>query len=489
MNLPPDVADCLPRHPDLYYGGQWKAPIDARYHDSINPATGEPIMAVAQAGVNDTELAIEAAHIAFPAWKALAPSQRAACLRNAAQILRTHAQTLAMVDSIDTGNPVAEMASDAHVAASSLEFFAGLIPMIKGDTIPVADDSLHYTEREPLGVVARIVAYNHPLMYAAAKIAAPLAAGNTVIVKAPDQAPLSCLKLAELFDGIFPPGVFNILTGGKECGQVLASHPLVRKVTLIGSVATGKAILRSAADSLKPTLLELGGKNALIAYADADIEALVQGAVRGMNFTWAGQSCGSTSRVFLHESIHDEVLIKIAERVTLMHRPGDPTDPATTMGPLVSRDQCDRVLSFIASAKEEGARLVIGGTQPDEPALRSGYYVQPTIFADVLPSMRIAREEIFGPVMSVFRWSNEEELFRQVNDTEYGLTASIWTRDLKRAHKAVRRVQAGFIWVNQTSRHYLGVPFGGTKHSGLGREECLEEMLDFTEIKSVNVQL
>jgi betaine-aldehyde dehydrogenase len=489
MPLPAHLADCLPRHTDLYYGGQWVAPADAHYDETLNPATGAPIVAVARAGVGDTEAAIEAAQRAFPAWKALAPAQRAACLRKAAEILRTHAQTLAMVDAIDTGNPVAEMVADAHVAAASLEFFAGLIPMIKGDTIPVADDSFHYTVREPLGVVARIVAYNHPLMFAGAKIAAPLAAGNTVIVKAPDQAPLSCLKLAELLDGVFPPGVFNVLTGGKECGQVLASHPLVKKVTLIGSVATGKAILRGAADTLKPTLLELGGKNALVAYPDADIEALVQGAVRGMNFTWAGQSCGSTSRVFLHESIHDEVLAKIAERVTQMHRPGDPTDPATTMGPLVSRAQCDRVLSFIASAREEGARLVLGGAQPDEPALRDGYYVQPTIFADVLPQMRIAREEIFGPVMSVFRWSDEQELFRQVNDTEYGLTASVWTRDLARAHKAVRQLQAGFIWVNQTGRHYLGVPFGGSKHSGLGREECLEEMLDFTEIKSVNIQL
>ncbi|TQK01112.1 aldehyde dehydrogenase family protein [Herbaspirillum sp. SJZ107] len=489
MHLPAHLADCLPSHLDLYYDGRWAAPIDALYQETINPATGAPIVAVAQAGARDTEVAIEAAHRAFPAWKALAQAERAACLRKAAGILRANAQTLALVDAIDTGNPVAEMLSDAHVAASSLEYFAGLIPMIKGDTIPVAEDSLHYTVREPLGVVARIVAYNHPLMFAAAKIAAPLAAGNTVIVKAPDQAPLACLKLAELLDGVFPPGVFNVLTGSRECGQVLASHPLVKKVTLIGSVATGKAILRSAAETLKPALLELGGKNALVAYPDADMDALVAGAVRGMNFTWAGQSCGSTSRVFLHESIHDEVLARIAERVAMMHRPSDPTDPATTMGPLVSRAQCDRVLSFIASAGEEGARLVLGGVQPDEPALRGGYYVQPTIFADVQPHMRIAREEIFGPVMSVFRWSDEEELFRQVNGTEFGLTASVWTRDLKRAHQAVRRIDAGFVWVNQTGRHYLGVPFGGSKHSGMGREECLEELLDFTELKSINIQL
>jgi betaine-aldehyde dehydrogenase len=487
--LPAHLAACLPRHNDLYYRGQWMAPADGGYQQTLNPANGAPLAAVAQAGAADTEAAIQAAHDAFAGWKALAPSQRAACLRKAAEILRANAEELAMVDALDTGNPVAEMVSDAHAAAASLDFFAGLIPMINGATIPVAEDSFHFTLREPLGVVARIVAYNHPLMFAGAKIAAPLAAGNTVIVKAPEQAPLSCLRLAELLDGVFPPGVLNVLAGGRECGQVLASHPLVRKVTLIGSVTTGKAILRGAADTLKPALLELGGKNALVAYPDADLEALVQGAVRGMNFTWAGQSCGSTSRVFLHESIHDEVLARIAARVTLMHRPGDPTDRSTTMGPLVSRAQCDRVLSFIASAREEGARLVLGGGQPDDPALRDGYYVQPTIFADVKAHMRIAREEIFGPVMAVFRWSDEEELFRQVNDTEFGLTASVWTRDLKQAHRAVRALQAGFIWVNQTGRHYLGVPFGGTKQSGLGREECLQELLDFTELKSVNIQL
>ena len=488
MHLPAPLVDCLPRHLDLYYDGQWMAPADARYEETINPATGAPIAAVAQAGVTDTEAAIEAAQRAFPAWKALAQAQRGARMCRAAAILREHAQTLAMVDAIDTGNPVAEMVADAHMAAASLEYFAGLIPMIKGETIPIADDSFHFTVREPLGVVARIVAYNHPLMFAASKIAAPLAAGNTVIIKAPDQAPLSCLKLAELLHGVFPPGVFNVLTGGKECGQVLSSHPLVKKITLIGSVGTGKAILRSAAETLKPSLLELGGKNALVAYPDADIDALVHGAVRGMNFTWAGQSCGSTSRVFLHELIHDEVLEKIAAHAAKMHRPGDPTDTSTTMGPLVSRAHCDRVLAYIASAKDEGARLVMGGVQPDDPALRNGYFVQPTIFADVQPHMRIAREEIFGPVMSVFRWRDEDELFRQVNGTEYGLTASIWTRDMKQAHRAVRRVEAGFVWVNQTGRHYIGVPFGGSKQSGLGREECLEELFEFTELKSVNLQ-
>ena len=479
----------LPEARDLFYGGEWHRPLEGQYEDSIDPSNGTSIAAVAQAQRADTEAAIEAAHTAWPAWRSLPMKQRQAMMNEAARRLRAHAHEFAIIDAIDTGNPVAEMLADAQVAADSLEYFAGIAPMLRGETIPVSDDSLHYTIREPIGVVARIVAYNHPLMFAAGKIAAPLAAGNTVIVKPPVQAPLSCLRLAELLPDIFPPGVLNILPGGKECGQVLASHPLVKKVTLIGSVPTGRAILRSAAETIKPALLELGGKNALIAFPDADRDALVSGIIRGMNFTWAGQSCGSTSRVFLHTSIHDEVLKRVAEELRKRHIPGLPTDPATTMGPMISAARRDEVMSFIESAKHEGARLVTGGKAPDDPRLQGGFYVEPTIFSDVKPTMRIAREEIFGPVMAVFRWDDEEALLDAVNGTDFGLTASIWTQSLKTAHRYAPRVQAGYIWINQTSRHYLGVPFGGQKNSGLGREECLDELFDFTAIKSVNVQL
>src|SRR6185295_14717548 len=240
-----------------------------------------------------------------------------------------------------------------------------------------------------------------PLMFAAVKIGAPLAAGNTIVVKAPEQAPLSALRMAELIGGVFPPGVVNVLAGGKECGQALSTHALVRKVTLIGSVPTGKAIMRAAADSLKPVLLELGGKNALIMYPDADLDKAVAGAVRGMNFTWAGQSCGSTSRLFVHESIHDRVLEHVVETIRKQHKPGMPTDWSTTMGCLISRAQLDKVLGFVKSGLDEGARLVTGGKQPDDPALANGYFVEPTVFADVTPTMRLAREEVFGPVLSV----------------------------------------------------------------------------------------
>lgn len=479
----------MPEHRDLYYAGRWQVPRTGKYVDTINPALDEPIVHVAEASAEDVHAAICAAQDAFAIWRKVKPLERAALLKEAATVLRSNAEELAMLDALNTGNPVAEMVNDVRVAAAGIEYFAGLVTEIKGNTIPMGEDNVNYTVREPLGVVARIVAYNHPLMFAAMKCGAPLAAGNAVIVKPPEQAPLSALKMAELIGGIFPPGVLNVLPGGKDCGQALASHPLVRKVTLIGSVPTGKAIMRSGADTLKPVLLELGGKNALIAYPDADIEKVIAGAVRGMNFTWSGQSCGSTSRVFLHETIHDRVLEGIVQLVREKHKPGIPTDWSTTMGPLVSRAQFDKVLHYIACGKEEGARLVTGGKPPADPKLAKGFFVEPTIFADVKPSMRIAQEEIFGPVLSILKWQDEDELFAQVNAVEYGLTASIWTRDLVTAHRAASRVQAGYIWINHSSQHFSGAPFGGVKQSGIGREESLEELLEFTQIKNVHVNL
>ena len=486
---PGNPLDALPEHRDLFYGGAWHVPKANTYVETINPGNGAAIAAVASADADDVELAVQAAHAAFVQWRRLKPLERAGMLRHAASVLRTHAEELATLDSLDTGNPVAEMVRDAAIAAAGIEYFAGLVTEVKGETIPMGENHLNYTLREPLGVVARIVAYNHPLMFAAMKIGAPLATGNTVIIKPPEQAPLSALRMAELIGGIFPPGVLNVLAGGKECGQALCTHPRVRKITLIGSVPTGKAIMKSASDSLKPVLLELGGKNALLAFPDANIDELIAGAVQGMNFTWAGQSCGSTSRLFLHESIHDQVLDGVVAQIARKHKPGIPTDRATTMGPLVSRVQMEKVLSFIKSAHDDGARLVTGGKRSEDPALADGFFVEPTVFAGVTPAMRIAREEIFGPVLSVFKWSDEDVLFDQVNDVEYGLTASIWTRDLVTAHRAAARVEAGYVWINNSSQHFLGAPFGGYKLSGIGREECFEELLEFTQTKNVNVRL
>jgi len=486
---PMTLESVLPQHRSLFIDGAWCEPLDGAYVQTLNPANGQALTSVANASAADVDQAVSAARKAFPGWSALQPLERARYLRQAAQVLRDHAEELAMIDAFNTGNPVAEMVRDAQVAATGLEFFAGLITQIKGETIPMGEGMLNYTRREPLGVVARIVAYNHPLMFAAVKIGSPLAAGNTVIVKPPEQAPLSSLRMAELIGSVFPPGVLNVLPGGKACGQALSTHPQIAKVTLIGSVPTGKAIMRSAADTLKPVLLELGGKNALIVYPDADLDQVVTGAVKGMNFTWAGQSCGSTSRMFLHESVYDQVLPRVIQRIQEQHKPGIPTDFATTMGPVVSQAQLDKVLHYIEVGKQDGAKLLLGGKRCTEAHLKDGYFVEPTVFGDVKPGMRLAQEEVFGPILSVFRWSDENQLFDAVNGVDYGLTCSIWTRDLKTAHRAAARAQAGYVWINNASQHFFAAPFGGYKQSGIGREECFEELLEFTQIKNINVTL
>jgi betaine-aldehyde dehydrogenase len=478
----PDIAR------DLYYGGAWHAPTSGQRVDVINPATSESLGLVAWADSADVDLAVKSAYAGFKVWRRKGPLERAAIMRKAAATIRKHADEIALIDAADCGGPFKRMVRDSEGGALAFDFFAGLITELKGDTIPVGDDSLNYTVREPLGVVVRISAFNHPFLFAASHAAAPLAAGNAVVLKPPEQAPLSTLRLAELIGPLFPPGVISVLPGGRVCGQALVEHPLVAKVGLIGSVPTGRAVLKGAANTMKKVSLELGGKNALIAYADANQRKLAAGIVQGMNFVWCGQSCGSTSRVFLHESIHDHVLDLVVDAIGKL-RFGNPTDPQTEMGCLISQGQLEKVMHYVDAGKEDGARLVTGGRRPTEPALAKGFYFEPTVFADVKPSMRIAREEIFGPVLSVFKWDDEDEMFDAVNGLEYGLTASIWTSNLSTAHRAVARVEAGYVWVNGASTHYFGVPFGGYKQSGLGREESIEELFDNTQIKTINVIL
>ena len=482
-------AGILPTKKGLYYGGAWHAPKAGIYADTINPTYNEAITTAPVADADDVDAAVKAAHAAFPAWAATTPIERGRYLRKAAAVLREHATPLAQLDSLNNGNPVSALAMDAGFAADALEYFAGLATEIKGETIPMGDGNFNYTLQQPLGVVGRIVAYNHPFMFAAAKMAAPLAAGNTVVVKSPDQAPLSIMRLAELVGDIFPPGVVNFLCGGRECGDAMGRHPLVQKITLIGGVPTGKAVMKTASDNLKPVLLELGGKNALIAYADADIDKLVSGIIGGMNFTWSGQSCGSTSRVFLHESIHDAVLEKVIKLLPERHKPGIPTDPKTTMGSLVSKAQLEKVKRYVEVGLEDGGRLVCGGKQPNDPALKDGFFFEATVFADMKQTMRLAQEEVFGPVMSVFKWRDEELMWIDVNSVEFGLTGSIWTQNLNTAHRAAQRIYTGYVWINNSSQHFVGAPFGGVKQSGIGREECFAELLEFTYTKNVNLKL
>ena len=477
----------LPEHRDAFYGGQWHKPKSGRSADAVNPGTGGSLGPVADCGLEDIDAAVSAAKAAFNDWRNTPPLERARLLKRIANVLREHAEELAMIDAADCGNPVHEMVMDATIAAAQIEFYAGLVTEMKGASIPMGPGVVNFSVREPRGVVGRIIPFNHPFMFCAGKSGAPLATGNTVVVKPPDQSPLSSLRLAELVAGILPPGVFNVVPGGREAGSALAAHPDVAMVALVGSVPTGRAVMKAAADTLKPVLLELGGKNALIAYPDADPDEVAAGMVGGMNFTWCGQSCGSTSRAFIHERIYDAVLGKVKAKIA-HYRPGIATDPSTTMGAIISKVQYERILGFIEGGKQEGARLLCGGGRPTDPALAKGFFIEPTVFADVEPTMRIAREEIFGPVLSICKWSDEAKMLEQVNAVEYGLTASIWTNDLSTAHRTAAAVQAGFVWINEVSKHFLGAPFGGYKQSGIGREECFEEMIAYTQEKNIHVR-
>lgn len=483
------TEDYLPKHLDLFYNNEWHKPQDGEYREISGPGDGLLICKAAFAGEQDTVAALQAAKEAQPRWNAVPPLQRGKLLKKAAALLREHAGELAMLDALNIGSPVSVLALDPQFAAEAIDFVAGMIPAVTGQTHDLGEGTLNYTVREPLGVVARIAAYNHPLLFAASLLASPLAMGNTVVIKAAEQAPLSALRMAELIGPLFPPGVLNILSGGLACGKTLSTHPIVNKITLVGSLATGRAIQAAAAGTLKRTSFELGGKNALIAYPDADLGRLVDGVVAGMNWAWCGQSCGSMSRVFLHESLHDEVLTLVAEKVSQGLVPNNPLHAATTMGSMISKAAQARVLDYIEAGKREGARLVIGGKIPTTEETRNGFFVEPTIFADVTQDMQIAREEIFGPVLSVLRWHDEEKMLADVNSLEYGLTGALYTSSISQAHKTVPRIQAGVVSVNTVRTHFLGTPFGGNKQSGIGREECLEELYDMTQCKTVHVQL
>jgi len=494
MNLPNELArvmakiePILPKHRDLYYGGKWQKPAGG-YLDTWNPATGESLGRCAEANAADADAAVRAAHQGFREWRRKKPLERAALLKQVAAVLRANAEELAMLDAANCGNPIKEMMNDARVAATQIEFYAGLVTEMKGETIPMGEGVVNLSVREPYGVCLRIVAYNHPIMFTAGKMGPALAAGNSVIMKPPYQAPLSAYRMMELLDGILPPGVINIVSCGREGSEALVAHPLVPRVSLIGSVPTGRAIAKASAERLKHVSLELGGKNACIIYPDADLARAIPGAVNGMNFTWCGQSCGSTSRLFVHESVYDKVMAGMLEAIKI-YKPGIPTEMETTMGAIVSKAQLDKILGYIDIGRKEGAQLVSGGKVPDDPKLAKGYFVEPTVFTGVTQKMRIANEEIFGPVLSVIRWKDEEEMFEQVNTVEYGLTGSIFTSSLANAHRAASRVESGYIWVNSVSAHFLGASFGGYKQSGIGREEGSDELLSYTQSKNINITL
>lgn len=470
----------------LYIGGQWTEAADGKRFASINPSTSETLAEVPFAGTRDVDRAVEAAKKAFPEWSRVPLKERAACLEKFAARIREQAETLALIDSVDSGNALAGMRGDMTWTADTLDYFAGLILEIKGETFSNGPRHMNFTRRQPYGVVAKINPFNHPFRFCAEKAAAPLAAGNCVVIKGSEQAPLSSLRIGELADGIFPPGVVNVITGDGKAGSELVRHPDVRRIGFVGSVPTGRAIARDAADGLKRVTLELGGKNPIIIFPDADPKKAAGAAIKGMNMNRQGQSCSSTSRVFVHASIHDAVveeLVRQAEALPI----GFPWLHGNEVGPIVSQRQYDRIMGFIESGKAEGAKLMTGGGKPADERLKNGFFVSPTVFDGVNPTMRIAKEEIFGPVMSVFTWSDYEDMLATANGVEYGLTAAIVTNDLAKAMETAERVDAGYVWINSNGR-YLGAPYGGWKQSGLGEEECFDELLSYTQIKNVNLR-
>ncbi|HTP92521.1 MAG TPA: aldehyde dehydrogenase family protein [Xanthobacteraceae bacterium] len=485
MNVDPKLM-----HGRMLIGGEL---VDSESRDlleSINPANEESLGYVPAASAADVDRAVAAAEAAHPAWAAIEPKERAKLVRKLAQAVRDNFDNILRIEVVDTGNTIAKMRADVATAGDTLDFYAGFATEIKGETIPASGKNLHFTIREPYGVVGRIIPFNHPIKFAANALAAPLMAGNCVVLKPPETSPLSATILGQICREILPPGVVNIVTGyGMPAGDALARHPQVKRLAFTGSVPTGKAIQRAAAEGgIKHVTLELGGKNPLIVFPDMDPDKVAQIAVAGMNFAWQGQSCGSTSRLLLHESLHKAVLERVVDRVAAL-KLGDPLDDKSQMGPINSKRHYERVCAMVQSGRDDGARLMTGGKRPGGADFKRGYWLEPTVFADVKPNMRIAREEIFGPVLSVFSWSDEGEAMKLANSTEYGLTASIFTNDIKTAFRAARAVKSGYVWINGASGHFYGTPFGGLKNSGIGREEGIDELLSYTEVKTVHVLL
>jgi betaine-aldehyde dehydrogenase len=460
---------------------------DGGWLESINPADESYLGRVPMGSAADMNEAVESGLRAFPKWAALSMAQRAASINKLADAILARTEDFARIESLDTGNTVGPMRADVVTAVSRMRFSAGLAFEIKGETVPATPDNIHMTLRVPYGVVGRIIPFNHPIGFAASRIAPAIISGNTIVIKPSEQSPLSASILAELCAEHLPPGVVNIVTGGRETGEALVRHPKVKRIAFIGSAASGMAIQKAAAETaVKYVTLELGGKNPLVAFPDADLDRVAAASVGGMNFGWQGQSCGSMSRILLHEDIYDRVLDKILERVRNI-RLGHPLDPKANMGPINNKAQYNKVLSYIEIGKKEGAKLVLGGGKPTGADFQKGYWIEPTVFGDVTTDMRIAREEIFGPVMSIFKFKTETEAIEKANAVDLGLTAAVWTNDIGRALRVARSIDAGYVWVNGVGTHFTGVPYGGFKNSGVGREEGLGELMSYTEEKVINL--
>jgi aldehyde dehydrogenase (NAD+) len=491
VSVSPEPAknEITPSVTKLLINGRWVPSESGKTFATVNPSTGDEICQVAEADAADVEKAVRAARAAFDQgpWRKTTASERGRLLHLLADLIETHTEELARLETIDNGKPltVAETVDVAKTVAC-YRYFAGWADKVQGKTIPIDGEFFCYTRHEPIGVVGQIIPWNYPMLMQSWKLAPALATGNTVVMKPAEQTPLSALRIGELIlEAGFPDGVVNLLPGfGPTAGAAIARHMDVDKVAFTGSTEVGRLVMEAAARSnLKRISLELGGKSPNIIFADTDLDEAVEGAHMGL-FVNQGQSCCAGSRVFVEESIYDAFVEKSVARAR-RRVVGDPFDPRTNQGPQVDRNQFDRVMGYIDSGQSEGATLACGGDRVGD----RGYFIRPTVFANVQDDMQIAREEIFGPVMSVIAFKNVEEVITRANRTHYGLAAGVWTRDIKKAHAIANGVRAGTVWVNCYHVLDTRAPFGGFKQSGIGRELGEYGLQEYTEVKTVTVKL
>ena len=456
---------------------------------TINPATGAVLAVLPVSGKAEVDVAAAAAVAGQVRWAAMTGAERGRVLRRAADLLREQNDRLAMLETQDTGKPIQEtLAVDVASGADCLEYYAGVAATLAGEHIDLGPSAFGYTRREPLGVVAGIGAWNYPLQIACWKSAPALACGNAMIFKPAELTPLTAIELAKIYtEAGLPDGVFQVVQGFADTGRLLTRHPTIRKVSLTGEVSTGVAVMRDAAASLKYVTLELGGKSPLIVFEDAKLDNAVSGALLA-NFYSAGEVCSNATRVFVHRDVKAAFIEKLIARVQAM-KIGDPTDPATQVGALISEDHMNRVLGYIERGRREGARLLVGGERVTDGALGGGFFVAPTVFDECRDDMTIVREEIFGPVMTILGFDDEDEVIARANDTEFGLAAGVFTNDLTRAHRVIARLEAGTCWINHYNVTPIELPFGGAKMSGLGRENGRAAIEHYTQLKSVYVAL